>query len=206
MVMTRIVLVRHGHVDWIAPERFRGRAELALSDLGRRQAQAVADYIARTWNPEAIYTSPLDRCRDIGAAIAAPFKLEPQVADGLCDIDYGQWQGLTREQATERWPHEIEMWFRAPHLAAIPGGETLTALSSRAAAALLEILRAHPSGTVVLVGHDSVNRALLLFALELPLSKYWHLRQEPCGLNELFFENDTFVIRSINETQHLAGL
>jgi phosphoserine phosphatase len=204
--MTKIILVRHGHVDWIAPERFRGRAELALSDLGRRQAEAVARYIAATWKPDAVYTSPLSRCRDTGAAIAAPFRLEPQPVDGLCDIDYGEWQGLTRERARERWPDEIELWFRAPHLAAIPGGETLPALLSRAAAALREVLQAQPSGTVVLVGHDSVNRVLLLFALEMPLSRYWHLRQDPCGLNELFFENDGFVIRSINQTQHLAGL
>jgi probable phosphoglycerate mutase len=204
--MTRIVLVRHGHVDWIAPERFRGRAELALSDLGRQQARALANYIAKTWRLDAIYTSPLGRCRDTSAAIAAPFRLEPRVADALCDIDYGEWQGLTREQAKERWPDEIELWFRAPHLAVIPGGETLPVLLSRAAAALRKILRVHNSGTVVLVGHDSVNRVLLLFALELPLWKYWHLRQDPCGLNELFFENDTFVIRSINQIQHLAGL
>jgi phosphoserine phosphatase len=204
--MTNIILVRHGHVDWIAPERFRGRAELALSDLGRRQAEAAARYIAATWNPDAVYTSPLGRCRDTSDAIAAPFRLQPHPLDGLCDIDYGKWQGLTREQAKDRWPDEIELWFRAPHLTAIPGGETLPALLSRAAAAMREILRAHPSGTVVLVGHDSVNRVLLLFALELPLSKYWHLRQDPCGLNEVFFENDSFVIRSINETQHLAGV
>ena len=204
--MTKIILVRHGHVDWIAPERFRGRAELALSDLGRQQARALANYIAKTWRLDAIYTSPLGRCRDTSAAIAAPFRLEPRVADALCDIDYGEWQGLTREQAKERWPDEIELWFRAPHLAVIPGGETLPVLLSRAAAALRKILRVHNSGTVVLVGHDSVNRVLLLFALELPLWKYWHLRQDPCGLNELFFENDTFVIRSINQIQHLAGL
>jgi phosphoserine phosphatase len=204
--MTRIILVRHGHVDWLAPERFRGRAELPLSGLGLLQAQATARYIAATWKPEAVYTSPLGRCRDTGATIAAPFQLEPQPIDGLADIDYGEWQGLTRDQAKERWPDETELWFRAPHLAAIPGGETLAALLSRATAALRDILRRHPDGTVALVGHDSVNRALLLFALELPLSRYWHLRQEPCAVNELFFEDGSFVIRSINETQHLAGL
>jgi probable phosphoglycerate mutase len=204
--MTKIILVRHGHVDWIAPERFRGRAELALSELGRRQAQAVARYIAATWKLEAVYTSPLSRSRDTGAEIAAPCGLEPQSVDGLCDIDYGDWQGLTREQAKKRWPDETELWFRAPHLAAIPGGETLAALLLRTTTALRGILQARQSGTVALVGHDSVNRVLLLFALELPLSKYWHLRQDPCGLNELCFENDTFGIRSINQTQHLAGL
>jgi phosphoserine phosphatase len=206
MVMTRIILVRHGHVDWIAPERFRGRAELALSELGGRQVQAVARYIAATWKPLAVYTSPLSRCRDTAAAIAAPFQLEPQPVEGFCDIDYGAWQGLTREQAADRWPDEIELWFRAPHLAAIPGGETLADVLSRVTAALRGVLRAHSHGTVALVGHDSVNRVLLAFALELPLSRYWHLRQEPCCINELFFDGDSFVVRSINETQHLAGL
>ncbi len=204
--MTRIILVRHGHVAWLAPERFRGRAELPLSDLGRRQAQAVARYIAATWKPDTVYTSPLGRCRDTGAAIAAPFQLEPQPIDGLADIDYGEWQGLTREEAKERWPDETELWFGTPYLAAIPGGETLAALFSRATAALRDILRRHPAGTVVVVGHDSVNRVLLLFALELPLSRYWHLQQEPCAVNEILFDNGSFVVRSMNETQHLAGI
>ena len=204
--MTRIILVRHGHVDWLAPERFRGRAELALSELGRRQAQALGGYIAANWKPDAVYTSPLGRCRDTGAAIAAPFRLELQPIDGLCDIDYGEWQGLTGDQARERWPEEAELWFRAPHLAAIPGGETLAALLSRVTAALHDILRRHREGTVVLVGHDSVNRVVLLSALDLPLSRYWHLRQEPCAVNEIFFDSGSFVIRSINQTQHLAGL
>jgi phosphoserine phosphatase len=204
--MIGIILVRHGHVDWLAPERFRGRAELPLSDLGRRQAQAVARYIAATWKPDAVYTSPLGRCRETGAAVAAPFRLEPQPIDGLADIDYGEWQGLTRDEARERWPDETELWFRAPHIAAIPGGETLAAVLSRATAALRDILWRHPDQTVVLVGHDSVNRVLLLFALELPLSRYWQLRQEPCGVNELVFDNGSFIIGSINQTQHLSGL
>ena len=204
--MTRIILVRHGHVDWIAPERFRGRAELPLSSLGHRQAQAAAGYIAATWKPDAVYTSPLGRCRQTGAAIAAPFRLEPQPIDGLCDIDYGEWQGLTPDQAKECWPDESELWFRAPHIAAIPGGETLAAVLSRVTAALRDILQHHPDQTVVMVGHDSVNRVLLLFTLELPLSRYWHLRQDPCGINELIFDNGSFVVGSINQTQHLSGL
>jgi len=204
--MVRIILARHGHVDWLAPERFRGRAELPLSDLGRRQAQAVARYIAATWKPDAVYTSPLGRCRETGAEIAAPFRLELRPVDGLADIDYGEWQGLTRDEAQERWPDETELWFRTPHIAAIPGGETLAVLLSRTSAALRDILWRHPDQTVVLVGHDSVNRVLLLFALEAPLSRYWHLRQEPCAVNELFFDNDSFIIGSINQTQHLSGL
>ena len=206
MAMTRIILVRHGHVDWLAPERFRGRAELPLSELGRRQAQAAAGYIAATWKLEAVYTSPLCRCRETGAAVAAPFRLTPQPVDGLADIDYGEWQGLTHDEARRRWPDEAELWFRSPHLAVIANGETLATVLSRTTAALRDIVRDHRDGTVTLVGHDSVNRVLLLFALDLPLSRYWHLRQDPCCVNELLFDKGSFTIASINQTQHLSGL
>jgi broad specificity phosphatase PhoE len=47
--MTKIILTRHGHVDWISPERYRGRAELFLSDLGRQQIQSVGHQIASKW-------------------------------------------------------------------------------------------------------------------------------------------------------------
>jgi probable phosphoglycerate mutase len=112
---------------------------------------------------------------------------------------------LTRDQTKQRWPDETELWFGTPHLGVIPGGETLAAVLSRTTAALGEFLLHYPDGTVVLVGHDSVNRVLLLFALELPLSRYWHLRQDPCCVDELLFDSGSFIINSINQTQHLSG-
>jgi probable phosphoglycerate mutase len=57
--MTKIILVRHGHVEGISPERFRGRADLLLTAEGRRQTEAVASRIQVSWNPAAVYTSPL---------------------------------------------------------------------------------------------------------------------------------------------------
>ena len=60
--MTVILLVRHGHVEGIKPERFRGRADLALTETGRRQAELLARRIASHWAPSAVLTSPLQRC------------------------------------------------------------------------------------------------------------------------------------------------
>lgn len=204
--MTTILLVRHGHVEGIAPVRFRGRAELPLSGLGRRQAAALGHCIAAHFEPEAVYTSPLSRCRDTGAAIARHFGLAGIVIDGLADIDYGLWQGLTPEEAARRWPREVAAWQSRPHFVQLPGGENLAAVLARASAALHDILARHPVGTLAVVGHESVNRILLLHALALPLSRYWHLGQEPCALNRLEFGDGEFTVQSINETQHLAGV
>jgi broad specificity phosphatase PhoE len=68
--MTKIVLTRHGHVEGIKPERFRGRQNLSLTARGRAEAQVVAKRIASGWMPHAIYTSPLERCLVTGAEIS----------------------------------------------------------------------------------------------------------------------------------------
>jgi broad specificity phosphatase PhoE len=204
--VTTIILVRHGHVDWIVPERFRGRADLDLSDLGWRQVAATAQRIASAGKPAAIYSSPMRRCINTAEAIASNAALDVVPLDGFNDIDYGEWQGLTRGEAHARWPSDVDCWFRAPHLASIPRGESLMTLLARSTAALRSILQRHPGQLVVVVGHDSVNRVLLLFALDLPISRYWHLKQAPGAINEVGFEHGSFVIRTLNETGHLVGL
>jgi len=201
--MTKLILVRHGHVEGISPERFRGRAELPLTELGRREAELTAARIAASWRPAAIYTSPMSRCIDTGAAIGKPLGLPASAMPGLNDIDYGDWQGLTADEARARWPDELDTWYRHPDWAAIPRGETLQQVLTRAVAALREVIRNHPDDTIVLVAHDSVNRVLLLHALELPLSRYWRFKQSPCCINELDLSADGFTILGINQTDHL---
>lgn len=202
--MTKIILVRHGHVEGISPERFRGRADLMLTAEGRRQAEATARRIRATWSPAAVYTSPLSRCRATGEVIGKPLGLTPSPADGLIDIDYGEWQGLTPDEVRHRWPEPLDNWYRAPDWAAVPGGETLQDVQTRTVSALRDVISRHPSDTVVLVGHDSVNRVILLNALQLPLSRYWRLGQSPCAISEIELSRNGFVVFSMNETCHLG--
>ena len=201
--MTKIILVRHGHVEGISPERFRGRADLSLTAEGVKQAEATARSIHATWALTAIYASPLNRAITTAEAIAKPAGLSPISVKGLVDIDYGKWQGLTPDQVKAQWPEALDTWYRAPDWAAIPGGETLQDVLTRAVSALREVIQRHPRDTVVLVGHDSVNRVILLHALQLPLSRYWRLAQRPCAINEIDFSENGFVVQTVNETHHL---
>jgi probable phosphoglycerate mutase len=201
--MTQIILVRHGHVEGISPERFRGRADLALTPEGLRQAEATARRIEASWTPAALYASPLSRARTTAEAIGKPLGLTPTLVPGLMDIDYGKWQGLTPDEVRRKWPDLLDTWYRAPHWAAIPSGESLQDVLARTVAALREVIGRHPTDTVAVVGHDSVNRVILLHALDLPLSRYRRLGQEPCAINEIDFSDGEFTIRSINKTDHL---
>jgi probable phosphoglycerate mutase len=202
--MTTILLTRHGHVDGIHPERFRGRAELQLTARGMSEAQAVAARIARHWKPIRIYTSVLQRCVVTGALIAEATGAPAEPLAGLMDIDYGAWQMRTHEEVEKESPEVFQLWRTAPQRVRFPGGESLQDLMARTADVLRLMLERHPGDTVVLVGHDSVNRAILMQLLDMPLSAYPRLTQDPCTLNEIeVFAAGDARIRRINDTSHL---
>jgi phosphoserine phosphatase len=204
--MTKILLTRHGHVEGIHPERFRGREPLELTARGRREAAAVAQRIADAWQPSKIYTSPMSRCVATGAAIAEACGSAAEICDDLNDIDYGAWQFRTFQNAKENNPSLFAAWFASPHLVRFPNGESLQDLAARSANALRSALAHHRHDTIVLVGHDSVNRALLLQCLDLPLSAYWRLAQAPCCLNEIDIDPEKVCIVRLNETHYLDAI
>jgi phosphoserine phosphatase len=201
--MTKILLTRHGHVEGITPERFRGRAPLELTARGRAEALAVAQRIAGAWQPSVIYSSPMGRSVATAAAIAKACGLTVEICDDLNDIDYGTWTFKTFDEARAQNPGLFAAWFATPQLVRFPDGESLEELVARAANALRMVLAQHAGQTVVLVGHDSVNRALLLGLLDQPLSAYWRVAQEPCCLNEIDVDRGTICVRRVNETRHL---
>jgi phosphoserine phosphatase len=204
--MTKILLIRHGHVEGIKPERFRGRQELTLTARGRAEADAVAKRIAAAWRPKMIYTSPMGRCIETGAAIAQACGAPTAICGDLTDIDYGAWQFKTFDDAKAADPALFAAWFATPQLVRFPDGESLQDLAARAANALRMVLARHTDDTVVLVGHDSVNRALLTQILDQPLSAYWRVAQSPCCLNEIDVVGGRTTAQRINETAHLEGL
>lgn len=204
--MTKIVLTRHGHVEGISPERFRGRMELALTDTGHAEAAALATSIARRFNPVAIYTSPLERCVQTGAQIAAACGAPAMELDELNDLDYGEWQWRTHDEVRAQWPELYRAWLDTPQRVRFPQGDSLQDLISRTADALRFVLDGPADHTVVLVGHDSVNRALLMQLLDQPLSAYWTLAQAPCCINEIDVTGSRVQVQCINDTAHLGSL
>jgi len=203
--MTRIVLVRHGQTEWNRVERFRGQADVPLDETGLAQAEATARRVAAEWHPVAVYSSPLARAVRTAEAIAGQFGLPVHIHRGLTDIDYGQWQGLTPDEARELWPEMVEAWYRTPEAAQIPGGETLNRLQVRAMEAVRELAARHQGTTIVLVGHTVVNRAILLGILGLPDHRFWRLRQDTCAINILDADDKGFTLVSMNDTCHLKG-
>jgi broad specificity phosphatase PhoE len=201
--MTKIILIRHGHVEGITPERFRGREPLDLTARGRAEARAVARRISCRWQPRSIYTSPMRRCVETADSVANLAPTAVHICEDLNDLDYGAWQFKAFHEAKADDPTLFAKWFATPHLIRFPGGESLQDLAARAADAVRLVLASHPEDTVVLVGHDSVNRVLLLQFLGLPLASYWRIQQVPCCLNEIDINNTQTCVVRLNETLHV---
>jgi phosphoserine phosphatase len=163
----------------------------------------TARRIVSSWCPAAIYTSGLERCVTTGGVIAEACNIEPLVSESLNDLDYGEWQWKTHDEVKERWPRLFERWLSAPHLVRFPGGESLQDVVLRSSDAFRTVVEAFPDDIVVLVGHDSVNRALLLQLLDQPLSAYWRMAQDPCAINVIEHKNGAIRVLAINDTSHI---
>ncbi|MBE9472271.1 MAG: histidine phosphatase family protein [Chloroflexi bacterium] len=205
--MTRIVLVRHGQTAWNREVRFRGQADVELDEFGLQQAQATGRYLAARWPVVAVYASPLRRATQTAEAIARAHGLTAHPLEGLLDINFGEWQGLSPDEVAQRYPALYRAWWEAPHTVRFPGGERLDDVRSRVVAALDDVIARHPEQAVALVSHTVANRVLLCAVLGWGNDRFWRLRQETCAVNVFDAEDDgTFTIVLLNDTCHLQGL
>jgi probable phosphoglycerate mutase len=201
--MTRIILVRHGQTAWNREERFRGHADIPLDETGFAQAKATAARIAAQWKPDAVYAGPLSRTIQTAEATAHEFNLAVQVEEGLIDVDCGEWQGLTPEEARRQWPAEFEMFLHSPKDFVFPGGEALEAARLRAIRRVEELAARHPDQTLVLVSHTALNRLILLSVLGLDSRSFWRIGQATCAINVFEGRSNDLTMVTLNETGHL---
>ena len=205
--MTRIILIRHGQTEWNEGkgERFRGRSDLDLDETGVKQAEATATRIAQ-WQVAVIYSSPLLRTVRTAQILARNFNLQPQPLDGLIDIDYGKWQGLSLKEAAAQDNKLYSLWLRSPHLVTFPQGENLEQVQQRAMAALLGLLPQHPEQNILLVSHKVVCKVLICSLLGLGNSHFWQVEQDTCAINLVEARDRALVVTLLNDTCHLKNL
>ena len=199
-----MVLVRHGETEWNRVERFRGRTDIELNGTGRRQARAAAQRLS-DWQIGAIYSSPLKRALQTAQPIAEACGLGVAVLEGIADVDYGAWAGLSGEEARVQYPDAYQTWVHTPLLARFPQGESLRQVQARSWSALEEISSAHEGETILLVSHVVVNRVLICSALGLVEDAFWRIGQDNAAINVLQGANGRYLVLLLNDTCHLES-
>jgi broad specificity phosphatase PhoE len=214
--VTTILLARHGESDWNRDERWQGHADRPLTELGRKQAQDLADRLANV-ELDAVYSSDLQRARETAEIVARPRGLDVKESPALREVDVGSWSGLTRAEAERRFPEAFLRWLAGEE--GWDDGETYEQLGDRVLGAVRVIAAAHPGERVLVLAHGGSIRAIHAAALGVDIHTYRRLRPvEPnATLSAVCIEDgrltelcraedlDAFLIRDQRRREAAAG-
>jgi len=169
----QLVLLRHGQTEYNATRRMQGQLDTDLSELGRQQALAVADAIAR-FDPLAVVSSDLRRAYDTATALGDRIGLPVAIDTRLRETHLGEWQGLTHTEVDAVAPGARSAW-RADATWAPPGGENRIDVARRSMAVVGELLDKYENWSdrpIVLVAHGGLIAALTAALLDLPVDRW----------------------------------
>jgi len=169
---------------------------VALSSDGLQQAEIVSDLLA-VEPLAAVYSSPRERAYYTARTIGEPQELKVRIADGLDEVDFGDWTGMSFNDL-EGDPAWTE-WNEARGSARPPGGESMAEAVARAVAQLEEIAANHSGGTVACVSHCDIIRGVIAHCLGLPLDNLLRFDVDPASVSRLMLGSWGARVMTVNE-------
>jgi len=168
--MNRLCLVRHGQTDWNLEGRYHGQIDVPLNEYGRIQAGVLAKKL-QGQSIAAIYSSDLQRAKETAAIISAAIHLPVRHEPRLREINQGEWEGQLVDVIKARY---TELWQQRtldPANVRAPGGETLGEVAERVIRAINDIVRLHPTGSVVIVSHGLALATIICKVRGIPIGQ-----------------------------------
>jgi broad specificity phosphatase PhoE len=200
--MAFVYVARHGETDWNRDARYQGQLESRLTQLGERQALALANAIADAGVGRVI-ASPLARCVETAQPLALRLGLSVETDRRLIEIAHGTWEGRLRADLEREDRERMRAWRESPDTVEFEGGESLAAVGRRWSefAGSLD-----GKQDVAIVTHDVVVRVAILWAQGRSFSEFWQPRVSNGGYAT--FETSGGRWRAIDECrdEHLEGL
>jgi probable phosphomutase (TIGR03848 family) len=199
--MATVILVRHGRSTANTSGVLAGRTPgVHLDEVGHTQAQAVADRIAAA-EPVVLAVSPLERCLQTAAPIAAATGLELTVDEALQEVAYGAWQGRAIKELLDE-----PLWttvLATPSQATFPDGECLGDMAERIAGALrahdAAVETEHGAGAVwVAVSHGDPIKAALADALGMEFDHFQRIHVDPGSVSIVRYGSTRPTVLAMN--------
>lgn len=196
--------IRHGESSYNAEGRVQGQSDVPLSQLGRRQSEALAQALEGL-PVEAIYSSPLKRAMETAESVSQVLGLEICTDPRLKEINAGRFQDKLRSDLEQQYPEDLAKWLSGDLDFVIPGGESRRQLRQRGCQAMKAIARTG-HGHVVVVAHGRLLVVTLEGLVEIPEDKR-PFALDNGSITRLSFNSDGhFQLVSLNEVDHLDGV
>ncbi|MFJ2861554.1 bifunctional RNase H/acid phosphatase [Kitasatospora sp. NPDC087314] len=203
---TTFVLLRHGETALTPQKRFSGSggSDPELSDKGRWQAERAAEELAARGSIQAVVASPMRRTRQTAEIVAARLGLEVRYEDGLREVDFGAWEGLTFAEVQERHPEDLAAWLGSAKAKPTGSTESFTTLTHRAGVARDKIIARYPGRTVLVVSHVSPIKTLVRLALGAPPDALYRMELSAASFCAVqYYADGNASLRLLNDTSHL---
>jgi probable phosphoglycerate mutase len=169
---TVVTVSRHGQTPWHAENRYCGSSDIGLTVVGVRQAARLADWATAT-RPDAVVSSPLQRCRETAApAATATGRSGPLVVDDLREVHFGIAEGRTLDEVEADHPGTVAAFRADPVRHAFPGSEPPADAARRVSAVLRGLAASYPGAHLLVVAHNTALRLALCLLLGIDLSNY----------------------------------
>lgn len=177
----KLLLVRHCETGPDYFGRFVGSSDVGLGPMAPEQAERVAEVI-EGYGPEAVYCSPLKRARKTAALIDGHIGLgDIAIEDGLKEIDFGRWEGLSFPEIAMRDTELVNRWAVWSPDFAFPEGEAVNDFLARTSE-MADSLASRDEETILVIAHGGVVRAMLCHYLRLPPEHYLLFDVKPARL------------------------
>jgi len=189
---TELWLVRHGQTDWNLEGRYQGQSDIPLNQTGIEQARELSLSL-REYPFGALYASDLSRARMTAEILGERFHLAVQTDPRLREINQGEWEGYLVSEIRARF-QDLATAERRKIYMNPPGGESVSAVAGRVAAAVNEIARRHPGEKVLVVSHGLAVATLICQADDISLDVvYKHIpdNAQPTRINWIFIGSRT---------------
>lgn len=201
---TRFILLRHGQTQHSAEQRFSGTSDPELTDTGRDQARRAADALRKFGRIDAVVASPQARAQGTARIAAGALGLDVVTDEGLRELDFGDFEGLTREEALSRDAEAFETWQSSPNNAP-PSGESLTALHRRVSRTREKLQERYEGQTVLVVTHMTPVKSFLRQALGAGPELFKHVFLDLASISVVDYYGDFGVVRCVNDVAHHRG-
>jgi len=188
-----LYVVRHGQTAANAAGQLLGRADVPLTDIGRRQAEALG---AELRPVDRVISSPLQRARDTAATFGRPVEID----DRWTELDYG----IYDERPLAEVPSEMWQKWRGDAEYAPPEGESLASVGRRVRAACADVATSAVEADVVVVSHVSPIKAAVAWALDVGDAVTWRMFVAVASITRVAITERGPVLRSFNEVAHLG--
>lgn len=198
-----LFLIRHGQSEADLLDVHEGRADFLLTELGQRQAQAMAQWMRNHSPLDRIYASPLKRAAQTAALLADAYGLSITWEDDLMERNNGLLAGMSRKEAAEKYPQKPDL---PAHLSAY-GVESALDFRSRAERMLSRLLyEGREYGAVAAVSHGGMISQLLKCFCRLPLDSDISFHTGDTGIHGLHITPLGRSILFINSSEHLLNI